>query len=78
MKKTALIHSAISTIESKIIVVRGHKVLLDEELARLYQVQTKVLVQAVKRDLDRFPEDFMFRLTTQEHSALRSQFQAVS
>ena len=47
--------------------------MLDEDLAGLYQVRTKALVQAVKRNLNRFPEDFMFQLTTQEYSSLRSQ-----
>jgi hypothetical protein len=56
-----------------ILVLRGHKVLLDEALAELYGVQTKVLVQAVKRNLTRFPEDFMFQLTAPEWAALRSQ-----
>jgi len=52
--------------------------MLDEDLARLYLVRTKVLVQAVKRNQDRFPDDFMFRLTTEEYSALRSQIVASS
>ena len=52
--------------------------LLDEDLARLYQVPTKALVQAVKRNLKRFPEDFMFQQTIQEYSALRSQIVTVS
>ncbi|MGH8719349.1 MAG: ORF6N domain-containing protein [Burkholderiales bacterium] len=53
--------------------VRGEKVLLDADLAALYGVGTKVLNQAVKRNLDRFPEDFMFQLTNEEWDALRSQ-----
>jgi hypothetical protein len=61
-------------IEKSIYLIRSQKVMLDEDLARLYQVRTKVLVQAVKRNRSRFPEDFMFQLTTEEHSALRSQF----
>jgi hypothetical protein len=61
-------------IENFIYIIRGSKVMLDEDLARLYQVATKVLVQAVKRNLTRFPEDFMFQLTTEEHELLRSQF----
>ena len=48
--------------------------MLDEDLAKLYEVQTKVLVQAVKRNIDRFPKDFMFQLTHEEYTALRSQF----
>ncbi|MET0988696.1 MAG: ORF6N domain-containing protein [Steroidobacteraceae bacterium] len=55
-------------------IARGHKVLLDADLATLYGVATKVLLQAVKRNLTRFPEDFMLRLTTEEWAALRSQF----
>jgi hypothetical protein len=58
---------------SRIRTVRGQKVLLDSDLAQLYGVATKVLVQAVKRNLQRFPSDFMFHLTEQELRALRSQ-----
>jgi len=61
-------------VEEKILLIRGQKVILDLDLAALYEVETKVLVQAVKRNLDRFPEDFMFRLTVQEFNNLRSQF----
>jgi hypothetical protein len=64
----------IATIESRIHLVRGIKVMLDEDLARLYGVQTKALNQAVRRNESRFPPDFMFRLTVHEASALRSQF----
>lgn len=60
-------------IENLIILVRGHKVMLDRDLADLYGVETKRLVQAVKRNLDRFPEDFMFQLTKDEFDILRSQ-----
>jgi hypothetical protein len=60
-------------IETHILFVRGHKVLLDADLAALYDVPTKVLVQAVRRNLDRFPLDFMFQLTEQEVRVLRSQ-----
>jgi hypothetical protein len=62
------------TIEKKILLIRGQKVMLDSELAGLYGVQTKVLVQAVKRNISRFPLDFMFQLTTDEGMNLRSQF----
>jgi len=61
-------------IERCILVVRGHKVMLDSELAELYEVETKQLVRAVKRNLRRFPADFMFSLTDQEVTILRSQF----
>jgi hypothetical protein len=50
-------------IESAILQVRGVRVMLDADLARLYGVETRTLVQAVRRNLDRFPEDFMFQLT---------------
>jgi hypothetical protein len=56
-----------------IYVIRGRKVLLDEDLADLYGVQTRVLNQAVSRNMERFPEDFMFRLTGQEFTNLKSQ-----
>ncbi len=60
-------------IAHSILLLRGQKVLLDADLAELYGVETKVLVQAVKRNLDRFPDDFMFRLDAEEFAALRSQ-----
>ncbi len=61
-------------IERSILVIRGDKILLDEDLAILYEVETKVLIQAVKRNANRFPADFMFQLTQDEQMALRSQF----
>jgi hypothetical protein len=60
-------------ITQSILIFRGQKVLLDEDLAVLYGVQTKVLVQAVKRNIERFPSDFMFQLTAAEWILLRSQ-----
>jgi len=60
-------------IETRILFVRSHKVLLDADLAALYGVSTKVLVQAVRRNIERFPADFMFQLTEQELKILRSQ-----
>jgi len=60
-------------IESIILVIRAHKVILDADLAELYGVETKILNKAVKRHLDRFPEDFMFQLTTEEAENLRFQ-----
>lgn len=63
----------IEHIENRILLVRGHKVLLDADLAALYGVQTRVLNQAVKRNPDRFPRDFMFRLSANELEAWRSQ-----
>ena len=60
-------------IENKILVIRGQQVMLDRDLAELYGVETKVLNQAVKRNIERFPERFMFQLDNNEHSFLRSQ-----
>lgn len=59
---------------SKIYLIRDQKVMLDEEIAELYQVETKRLNEQVKRNLERFPEDFMFQLTTDEFENLKSQF----
>lgn len=64
---------SIQKIEQSIVVVRGHRVILDEDLADLYGVETKALNQAVKRNEDRFPEDFAFQLTDQEWENLKSQ-----
>ena len=61
-------------IEHRIFVIRGHKVMLDRDLAGLYGVSTKAFNQAVKRNIKRFPDDFMFRLTWKEVHPLRSQF----
>ena len=61
-------------IAQSILLLRGQKVLLDADLAELYGVETKVLLQAVKRNRERFPEDFMFQLTADEFGILRSQF----
>ncbi|OGC20989.1 hypothetical protein A3J90_06720 [candidate division WOR-1 bacterium RIFOXYC2_FULL_37_10] len=64
----------VERIESRIYLVRGHKVLLDFDLAVLYQVPTKRLNEQVRRNMERFPEDFMFQLTYDETNSLRSQF----
>src|SRR5712691_2159925 len=72
MAKQAALVSA-DHIERAILLVRNHKVMLDTDLAALYRVPTKVLIQAVKRNSARFPEDFMFRLTAEEAARLRSQ-----
>lgn len=61
-------------IERMIYVIRDQKVMLDSDLAELYEVDTKVLNQAVKRNITRFPKDFMFQLTITECDSLRSQF----
>ncbi len=63
------------TIERFIHILRGQKVMLDADLAQLYGVPTKSLNLAVKRNRDRFPADFMFRLTEDEHASLRSQIE---
>jgi hypothetical protein len=61
-------------IAQRIFTIRGHKVMLSIDLAALYDVEPKVLVQAVKRNSERFPEDFMFQLSDQEFGNLKSQF----
>lgn len=61
-------------INNKIHVIRNQKVMLDFDLAFLYQIETKRLKEAVRRNIDRFPEDFMFELTKEEFKNLRSQF----
>ena len=71
MKESAIV--PYERIENRIYLLRGRKVMLDRDLAELYDVPTKVLNQAVRRNLKRFPEDFMFRLTKSEFEILRSQ-----
>ncbi len=61
-------------IERSILLIRGHKVMLDADLADLYAVETRVLLQAVNRNIDRFPHDFMFQLSEQELENWRSHF----
>lgn len=63
----------IKSIESKIYTIRGERVMLDFDLASLYEVETRVLNQAVKRNIKRFPEDFMFQLTSIEWADLQSE-----
>jgi len=60
-------------VMSKIHIIRGQKVMLDYDLAELYEIENKVLKQAVKRNMDRFPPDFLFELTFDEYHSLRSQ-----
>ena len=72
MAETRLV--ALERIERAIVVLRGHRVMLDADLAVLYQVETKALVRAVKRNIARFPTDFMFQLTDDEFEVLRRQF----
>lgn len=70
--KTSIIPA--ERIEKKILLIRGQKVMLDSDLAELYEVETKALIQAIKRNLGRFPEDFIFQINKEEFDALRSQF----
>jgi hypothetical protein len=73
--RSAVIES--NAIISNILVIRGHRVLLDSDLAVLYQVETKALTRAVRRNAERFPGDFMFQLAAEESGSLRSQFGAL-
>jgi hypothetical protein len=69
-----LLHNIpVERIEQSILLIRGQKVMLSTDLAELYQVEPRALVQAVKRNIARFPEDFMFQLTAEEFSNLKSQ-----
>lgn len=79
-EKTALTLAVVTLdqIERKIYEIRGHKIMLDSELAALYGVQTKLLTRAFKRNLDRFPEDFAFQLSRHELENLRRQIGASS
>lgn len=63
----------VERIAEKILVIRGERVMLDSDLAPLYRVETKALNRAVKRNRERFPQDFMFQLTAEEFEALRFQ-----
>jgi|SRR3989304_2776138 len=71
MQSTEVIPQQI--IESKILIIRGKKVMLDRDLAVLYDVETRTLNQAVRRNIKRFPEDFMFQLTKEEMNNWKSQ-----
>lgn len=64
----------LEAIQSKIYEIRGQRVMLDRDLAEMYGVETRVLNQAVKRNIERFPEDFMFQLTDEEVRNWKSQF----
>jgi hypothetical protein len=64
---------SLGNILPSVFVVRGNKAMLDSDLAALYEVETKVLNQAVKRNIERFPDDFMFQLTKEEYKLLKSQ-----
>ena len=64
----------VERIEAQIFMIRGQKVMLSTHLAELYEVEVRTLVQAVKRNIERFPEDFMFQLNAEEFANLKSQF----
>lgn len=66
----------IQAIQNRIYEIMGERVMLDRDLAALYEVETRVFNQAVKRNIKRFPEDFMFQLTKQEWENLRMQVEA--
>ena len=72
-KKKSKQLALVKEIEEKIYLVRGEKVMLDSDLAEIYDVETRVLNQALRRNLERFPDDFMFQLTDDEAKSLRSQ-----
>ncbi len=78
MKKSEIALVSQETIESKIFFLRGKKVMLDRDLSILYGVETKYLKRQVKRNIERFPEDFMFQLSKDEFNNLRSQIGASS
>jgi len=73
LKKNKTLSMQLQIIQQKIFEIRGQKVMLDFDLAALYEVETKVFNQAVKRNIESFPEDFMFRLSKDEWNYLRSQ-----
>jgi ORF6N domain len=72
MKNTQI--EKVENVEDKIYMIRGQRVMIDSDLAEVYQVETKRLNEQVKRNLSRFPEDFMFQLTEEEVANLKSQF----
>ena len=67
----------LAMVKSKIYTIRGQKVMFDFDLAQMYGVETRVLNQAVKRNIERFPDDFMFQLTKGEYEILKSQILAL-
>lgn len=71
-KGAALVNVSETTIEGMVLLLRGERVILDSDLAELYGVETKVLNQAVKRNIERFPDDFLFQLTWEEARYLKS------
>ena len=73
MAKKAIAVAA-KQIEQRIFMIRGQKVILDRDLAELYEVETKQVKRAVRRNMERFPDDFMFELTKKEFESLRYHF----
>ena len=63
----------IQSLQNRIYEIRGQRVILDKDIAQLYEIETKVLNQSVKRHIERFPEDFMFQLTNDELEKIRIQ-----
>ena len=74
VSETSIVPIETVDIQSLIYTIRGKQVMLDSDLATLYQVETRILNQAVKRNIDRFPEQFRFQLTAEEVENLKSQF----
>lgn len=74
MKRANIINLQEDLVISKIYIIRGQKVMLDRDLAELYRVETKQLKRQVNRNIERFPEGFMFEMSTQEFENWRSQF----
>lgn len=73
MSKSPPLSPQIILVEDKIFMIRGKQVMLDHDLAELYGVETKRITEAVKRNIERFPEEFRFQLTEEEYKTLRSQ-----
>ena len=71
--ESAPVPSLVPSIENRIFLIRGQKVLIDSDLAALYAVEVRALNQAVKRNKKRFPSDFVFQLTAKENEELKSQ-----
>ena len=74
--KNQLVKIPIERIERKIYIIRGERVMLDSDLAEIYEVATKMLTRAVKRNMERFPADFLFQLSLQEYEGMRRQIGA--
>ena len=68
----------IQSLQNRIYEIRGQRVILDKDIAQLYEIETRILNQAVKRHIDRFPDDFMFQLTNEEIEAINFQIRDIS